>query len=152
MTDTLAPARFDQFVETRNRQVIIDADSCSVVKDLKAIDPTLEARFVDGPEPYFAVYQDIKHSDGRSEQHLVTTVQAYPTRFGTYTGLDARVVERVRKITSPDYDFMKDAEQVKRDYEDAKRRERAEVFGDAAERAAHALRKDLGSTAKAFIK
>ncbi|NCA17935.1 MAG: hypothetical protein EBS90_12990 [Betaproteobacteria bacterium] len=152
MNDTLAPARFDQFVETRNRQVLVDADSCSIVKDLKAIDSTLGVRFVDGPEPFFAIYQDIEHPDGRREQHLVTTAQAYPTSFGTYTGLDARVVERVRQITSPDYDFMKEAEQIKRDYDEAKRRERADAFGDAAEQAAHAIRKDLGIKTKAFIK
>lgn len=152
MNDTLAPARFDQFVETRTRQVLVDADSCSVVKDLKAIDSTLGVRFVDGPEPFFAVYQDIRHPDGREEQHLVTTAQAYPTSFGTYTGLDGRVVERVRKITSPGYDFTAEAEKLKREHDEAKRKERAEVLGEAAERAAHALRKDLGVKSKAFIK
>lgn len=152
MTDTLAPARFDQFVETRNRQVIVDADSCAVVKDLQAIDPTLGVRFVDGPEPYFAIFQDIKHPDGRSEQHLVTTAQAYPTSFGTYTGLDGRIVERIREITHSSYDFAKEAEAKKAQYDADKRREREQIFGEAAERAAHALRKDMGVKTKAFIK
>jgi len=131
--------------------VIVDADSCSVVKDLKAIDPSLEVRFVDGPEPYFAVFQDLS-TESRKEQHLVTTAQAYPTSFGTYTGLDARVVERVRKITNPGYDFMAEAEQIKREHDSAKRREREDVLGEAAERAAHAIRKDLGVKTKAFVK
>jgi len=151
MTDTLSPARFDQFVETRNRQVIVDADSCAIVKDLKAIDPSLEVRFVDGPEPYFAVFQDLS-TESRKEQHLVTTVQAYPTSFGTYTGLDGRLVERIRKITHPSYDFSAEAEKLKREYDADRRRERENALGDAAEQAAHALRKDMGVKTKAFIK
>lgn len=152
MTDTLSPARLDQFVETRNRQVIVDADSCAIVKDLKAIDPSLGVRFVDGPEPYFAVIQDIDHPDGRKDQHLVTTVQAYQTSFGTYTGLDGRVVERIRQITHSSYDFVKEAEANKARWEEERRKERAEVLGEAAEQAAHAIRKDLGVKTKAFIK
>lgn len=151
MNDTLSPARLDQFVETRTRQVIVDADSCAIVKDLKEIDPSLEVRFVDGDEPYFAVIQDLS-TDDRKEQHLVTTVQAYPTSFGTYTGLDGRLLERIRKITSPSYDFMAEAEKSKREWEEARRKEREEVLGEAAERAAHALRKDMGVKTKAFIK
>ena len=151
MNDTLAPARLDQFVETRNRQVIVDADSCAIVKDLKEIDRTLEVRFVDGPEPYFAVFQNLSEN-GRREEHLVTTVQAYPTSFGTYTGLDGRLLERVRKIAHSSYDFMKEAEEGKRKWEEDRRKEREEVYGDMGERAAHALRKDMGVKTKAFIK
>lgn len=152
MNDTLSPARLDQFVETRTRQVLVDADSCAIVRDLKAIDPTFGVRFVDGEEPYFAVVQDIDHPDGRKEQHLVTTVQAYPTSFGTYTGLDGRLLERIRKITSSSYDFMAEAEKSKREWDEARRKEREEVLGEAAERAAHALRQDMGVKTKAFIK
>lgn len=151
MNDTLSPARLDQFVETRNRQVIVDADSCAVVKDLQEIDKTLGVRFVDGPEPYFAVTQTIEHGDGRVEQHLVTTTQAYPTQFGTYTGLDNRVVERVREITHSSYDFMAEAEKNKKEWEDTMRRKREDVLGEMGEQAAYAVRKDMGSTSKAFI-
>ena len=151
MNDTLSPARLDQFVETRNRQVVVDADSCAIVKDLKEIDPSLEVRFVDGPEPYFAVIQDLSEGNHK-EQHLVTTVQAYPTSFGTYSGLDQRVVERVRKITHPSYDFMAEAERNKREWEESMRKAREEKLGEIGEQAAHALRKDLGVKNRAFIK
>ena len=151
MNDSLSPARLDQFVETRNRQVIVDADSCAVVKDLQDIDKTLGVRFVDGPSPYFAVTQTIEHGDGRVEQHLVTTAQAFQTEFGTYAGLDNRIVERVRQVTHSSYDFMAEAEKNKREWEEARRKEREEVLGEMGEQAAFAVRKDLGSTAKAFI-
>ena len=151
MNDTLSPARLDQFVETRNRQVVVDADSCAVVKDLQEIDKTLGVRFVDGPEPYFAVIQTIEHGDGRVDQQLVTTAQAYPTAFGTYTGLDNRIVERIREITHSSYDFMAEAEKNKKDWEERMRKAREEKMGEIAEQAAHALRKDMGVTSKAFF-
>lgn len=149
---TLSPARLDQILETQNRQVIVDADSCSVVKDLKAIDKTLGVRFVDGPEPFFAVYQEIIHPDGREEQHLVTTAQAYMTSFGTYSGLDNRLVERIRRITHSSYDFVAEAEKKKREHDATARKERENMYGEMGEKAAHALRKDLGVKTKAFIK
>jgi hypothetical protein len=152
MNDTLHPAKLDQILETRNRQVVVDADSCTVAGDLKTIDPTLCVRFVDGPQPFFAVYQDIKNPDGSSQQHLVTTAQAYPTSFGTFTGLDNRVVERVREITSPGYDFMAEAAKIKSEYESKQRRAREDKLGEMGEQAAWALRKDLGVKTKAFIK
>ena len=152
MSDSLSPARLDQFVETRNRQVVVDADSCAVVKDLREIDKTLGVRFVDGPNPYFAVFQDIRHEDGSNEQHLVTTTQAYPTAFGTYTGLDERIVDRVRQITHSSYDFMAEAEKNKHEWEESMRKARADKMGEIAEQAAHALRKDMGVKTKAFIK
>jgi hypothetical protein len=152
MNDTLHPAKLDQILETRNRQVVVDADSCTVVGDLRAIDPTLGVRFVDGPEPFFAVYQDIKHPDGSSEQHLVTTAQAYPTAFGTFTGLDNRVVERVRQITSPGYDFMAEAAKMKAEHDSKETQARRDLLGEMGEQAAWAVRKDLGVKTKAFIK
>jgi hypothetical protein len=152
MTDTLQPASLDQFVESRGRQVIVDASSCALVKDLKAIDSTLGVRFVDGEQPYFAVVQDLEFPDGRTEQHLVTTAQAYPTSFGTFTGLDGRVLERVREITSPGYDFAAEAEKSRLEYESSRRAKREDQLGEMGERAAHAIRKDLGVKTKAFIK
>jgi len=152
MNDTLHPAKLDQILETRNRQVVVDADSCTVVGELRAIDSTLCVRFVDGPEPFFAVYQDIKHQDGSSEQHLVTTAQAYPTSFGTFTGLDNRVVERVREITSPGYDFMAEAAKMKAEHDSKETQARRDLLGEMGEQAAWALRKDIGVKTKAFIK
>jgi hypothetical protein len=151
MNDTLSPAKLDQILETRNRNVIVDADSCSVVRDLREIDENLGVRFVDGPQPFFAVYQEINHPDGRVEQHMVTTAQAYPTAFGTYTGLDGRIVDRVREITHDSYDFGKEAEKRRRDFESDQKRKRADQMGEIAEQAAHAIRKDLGSTNRAFF-
>lgn len=151
MKDTLSPARLDQFVETRNRQVIVDADSCAVVKDLQEIDKSLGVRFVDGPEPYFAVIQTIEHGDGRVDQQLVTTAQAYPTAFGTYTGLDERIVERVRKVSHESYDFMAEAEKNKKDWDESMRKAREEKLGEMGEMAAHAVRKDLGSQSRVYF-
>lgn len=151
MNDTLVAAKLDQILETKNRQVIIDADSCALVADLKRIDKSLGVRFVDGPEPFFAVYQDIEHEDGRKEQHLVTTAQAVPTSFGTFTGLDQRIVDRVMKITHPSYDFNADAEERRREHEAKVKRERENELGELGEMAAFAVRKDLGIKTKAFI-
>jgi hypothetical protein len=152
MNDTLSPAKLDQILETRNRHVVVDADSCALVRDLKEIDSSLNVRFVDGPQPFFAVYQDIKHPDGSYEQHMVTTAQAYPTSFGTYTGLDGRILDRVREITHSSYDFAKEAEKKRKEYMDTERRQKEDYLGQLGEQAAHALRKDLGVKTKAFIK
>ena len=152
MNDTLSPARLDQILETRNRHVVVDADTCSVVDDLRRIDKTLGVRFVDGPQPFFAVYQEIEHPDGKIEQHLVTTVQAHLNSFGTYSGLDNRIVERVRKITHESYDFMAKADEKKRKFEADQKNEREQLYGEYGEQAAHAIRKDLGVKTRAFIK
>ena len=152
MNDTLSPAKLDQIVETRNRQVIVDADSCSVVRDLQDIDKNFGVRFVDGPQPFFAVYQNIEHPDGRLEQHLVTTAQAYPTAFGTYAGLDGRIVDRVREISHESYDFAKEAAKRRSEHEAEAKRKRQDYAGEMGEMAAHAVRKDLGSTSRAFFK
>lgn len=152
MNDTLQAAKLDQILQTKNRQVIIDADSCALISDLKRIDKTLEVRFVDGDEPFFCIYQNIDHEDGRNEQHLVTTAQAYPTSFGTFTGLDQRLVDRVMQITHPSYDFGAEASQHKTEHDAKLKRDREDILGEIGEQAAHAMRKDMGVKTKAFIK
>ena len=147
------PAHVDQIRRASDgRMVLIDADAGGVAADLRSIDPGLKVRFGEnGNPPFWAVYHESR--DGR-ETHLVTTAQAYQTASGVWTGLDQRIVDRVREVDShgrSGYDY---AREVERQNERARESNRAvfrERAGEIAEHAAHAIRKDLGSTAKAFI-
>src|SRR4051812_42242161 len=76
------------------RVVYIDDDVCGIAKQIQEINPDLRLAFNEGGE-YFVVYQLVP--DG---EHLVTTAME----------LDARLVERVREISAPDYNLAAELE------------------------------------------
>lgn len=149
----IQPARLDQILQAHDgRMVLIDADVGGVAADLRAIDPCLKVRFAEeAREPCWIVFWESE--DGRTT-YLVTTAQAYLSASGMWTGLDQRIVDRIRMIDPQGrggYDY---AAEIQRQNEqaarDAKHR-RMEMLGELGERAAHAVRKDVGSTARAFV-
>jgi hypothetical protein len=121
--------------------VVVDDDVQNVARDLKDIDKSLRLEY-DPHEEFFVVTQHRVLGDGSVEEHLVTTSRA----------CDQRLVQRVREISDPRYDYAGELEKA----EDAANRAREQKFeeqiGAGSEQLAHALRKDLGlSGGRAFI-
>lgn len=136
---------------------IISADAGGVAADLAAIDPGLKVRFAEnGNPPFWVVYHETEQPDGSTCQELVTTAEAYQTNSGVWEGLDQRIVTRIREIDSESrsgYNYADELEKAERSRHAKARADFAERIGDTAERAAAAVRKDLGSRyrGRAFI-
>lgn len=134
----ISPANIAQVELGRDGRVVtIDDDVLNIAKDLKAIDDKLRLRWVEKAE-YFCVYE--LEEDG--SESLVLTSQE----------LNPQIVERVRQIAHPSYDYVAELDkldaQVDREFNHAQR----ERLGEAAEKLSFAVRKDLGLTNRAFIK
>ena len=147
------PAHVDQVRRgVDGRMDLISADVGNVAADLQRIDPHLKVRFAEaGNPPFFAVYWE--SDDGRTTE-LVLTQRAYLTRSGTWAGLDQRIVKRIEEIDSHGrggYDLAKDLEQNHWLLMRAREQRNHELFGELGEKAAHALRKDLGAKYKGRI-
>lgn len=117
------------------RLVAVDDDVQNVARDLREIDPGLRLRF-DEYQEFYVVY----HVDG-DEESLVTTAQE----------CDQRLVKRAREISRPDYDYGLELEKAEAESKKQADDRFADQTGDVGERLAHALRKDLGLTGRAFI-
>ncbi len=115
--------------------VEVDDDVGGVARDLREIDPGLCLRFSEVGE-YFAIY----HDDGQRESLVLTTKE-----------LDARVVERVRRIDSRDYDYARELDKQDALAEKDRAHENREKVGPIAERLAHAIRKDTDHKGKVFL-
>jgi len=147
------PAHVDQIAQGMNgRMVLIDADVGGVAADLKALDEGLKVRFAERSE-CFVVFHE-KHGDcphnATQDSYLVASVKATPTRSGTYAGLDQRLVDRMRLIdpSKGHYNYADELErQTRRRHEELKQARMA-ILEPVAEKAAHALRKDLGARYK----
>lgn len=134
----ISPANIAQVELGRDGRVVtIDDDVLNIAKDLKEIDDKLRLRWVENAE-YFCVYE--LEEDG--SESLVLTSQE----------LNPQIIERVRQIAHPSYDYAKELDkldaQVDREFDHAQR----ERLGEAAEKLSFAVRKDLGLTNRAFIK
>jgi hypothetical protein len=128
----LSPASLDQLRQSSSgRWMLVDKDVGSVAQQIaeiaadRAISLSLRVSEVTG---IFKVVQII----GDTEQ-LVTSA----------TECDQRLVDSVRKATSPQYDLNAELEQIEREKDSAHEARRQNQLGDAAERLAHAVRRDL---------
>lgn len=144
------PAHIDQIRRgARGAYIEIDKDVGGVAEDLRRIDPHLKVRFAEnGNPPFFAIRYE---SDDGRETYLVMTVQAFRTASGTWAGLDQRVVKRIEQIGHESYDYPAEVERQTIAAREARRDRFRQKIGDTAERAAHALRKDLGTKYKGRI-
>jgi hypothetical protein len=146
----IEPANVDQILCARDgRMVQIHEDAGNVAADLKQIDPHLKVRFAEaGNPPFWAVYHE--SDDGRST-HLVLTAQAHQSSTGAWTGLDQRIVKRVMEIGHSSYDYAAEIEKANQQVTADRHHAFRERVGEQAEKAAHALRKDLGAKYKGRI-
>jgi len=124
----IKPATIDQIIKGRNgKRVVITNDVGDVARQIKEVSPDLELHYNETAQ-YFVVVQ--KHENG---EHLVTTAQE----------LDGRIVERVKQITNPQYNFDIEAAKIEKAEKEAMEKRRKEHIGEVGERLAHGFRKDL---------
>jgi hypothetical protein len=132
--------------------VTIDADVGGVAADLQRIDPHLKVRFGEnGDPPFWAVYWE---SDDCRTTDLVSTHTATLTRSGTYSGLDQRIVDRIREIDPhgrSGYDYAAEVEKQNRLVGERRKEAFREKVAEHGAEAQHALRKDLGVKSRAFF-
>jgi len=124
----IKPATIDQIIKGRNgKRVVITNDVGDVARQIKEVSPDLELHYNETAQ-YFVVVQ--KHENG---EHLVTTAQE----------LDGSIVERVKQITNPQYNFDIEAAKIEKAEKEAMEKRRKEHIGEVGERLAHGFRKDL---------
>jgi hypothetical protein len=135
----IEPATLAQVRAGRDgRSVLIEEDVFDVARQLKAIDHSLRLRWSESGE-HFVVYQLLESED---VEKLVLTAKE----------LSPGIVERVRQITHPSYDYVGEIDRMDKQAEKDKDDRFKEQTGEVGERLAHAVRKDLGATNKAFVK
>lgn len=80
---------------------------------------------------YFVVYQQL--DDGT--EHMVTTAQT----------ADARLVKRIQKIASSQYNFPEEVDRLDKQAKKEADYKFSQQIGEIAERVAHAVRKDMST-------
>ena len=146
----IQPASISQLREAENGQLVeISADVGGVVAGLQRIDAGLKVRLSERGQCFIVRHEnhgDCPHNceGGPGSAYLVKTVQAHRNGFGTWEGLDQRLVDRLLEIGHSSYDYVRALEERDRQAEKARRDRFAEEIGGTAEQAAHALRRDLG--------
>jgi hypothetical protein len=118
------------------RRFLIEDDVLDVARRIKEIDDSLSLQFNERGE-FFVVVQTL--ADG--EEKLVTTAQE----------LDERLIHRLKHITHQSYDYVAEMDRIDKQAEKDSEHRFSEKVGEAGEKAAHALREDLGATNKAFV-
>lgn len=115
------------------RMVVVTDGPHDVARKLREISDVLRLHY----DPYEAVWVVMELQalpDGSTRESLVTTALE----------CDDRLVERVRQIAQPGYDYAGELERVEREADRAHDERRREQVGDVAERLRFALSKDLG--------
>ena len=117
-------ATIDQILRTSEGSLMtVDADVLDIAKQLTEIDPCLRLRY-SGSGGHFVVYEVIDRGPGKPpDEHLVTTAQE----------CDQRILERVRKIRHPDYDFGAELDRLDREREAEVEHRFHEQVGEAGE-------------------
>jgi len=131
----LQPASIAQVRQGKHRRITVEADVGSIVQQIQEIDPRLGVIWDDDGE-FFAVVEQ----DGPKQRLVLTALE-----------LDHRVLERLREISSPDYDYVAEMDRMDREADKEKDHRFMQEVGENAEVMAHALRKDLSYQGKIFI-
>lgn len=111
------------------KMIAIDADVGGVAQAIEAMGKNLKLRYSELGE-YYVVFH--RNPDSGKET-LLTTAQE----------LDHRLVHRLELVTNGTYDYLAELEKLERQKDDEADYLLAQRSGIAAERLAHALRKDL---------
>lgn len=121
-------ATLDQVVRGRGGPlVLIENDVGDVARQLQEIHESLRLRYNQQGQ-FFVVYQ--LTGDG---EKLVTTAQV----------LDARLVEHIRRLVHPSYDFGAEVDRLDAENDRRKDYEFDQKVGEIAEELAHAVRTDI---------
>ena len=131
----LQPASITQVRQGKKRRITVEADVGNVVAQIKEIDPRLGVIWDDDGE-FFAVVEQ----DGPRQRLVLTALE-----------LDHRVLQRLREISSPDYDYVAEMDRIDAVADSEKEHRFKNEVGERAEVMAHALRKDLGYKGKIFM-
>jgi len=131
----LQPASIAQVRQGKKRRITVEADVGSVVAQIREIDPRLGVIWDDDGE-FFAVVEQ----DGPKQRTVLTALE-----------LDHRVLERIRELASPDYDYVAEMDRIDAEADRRKEQRFREEVGENAEVMAHALRKDLGAKYKGRV-
>lgn len=118
------------------RRLLVENDVGSIARQIGEIDPRLSLRYNERGE-FFEV---IETADG-TERRVTTCLE-----------LDGRLLERLRAISDASYDYAGEIDRLDRQAKREVDRRFSEKVGEAGEKAAHALRKDLEYKGKAFVK
>ena len=131
----LQPASIAQVRQGKHRRVTVTADVGSVVKQIQEIDPRLGVIWDEDGE-FFAVVEQ----DGPKQRIVLTALE-----------LDYRVLQRIRELASPDYDYVAEMDKMDQQADKEKEHKFMQEVGENAEVMAHALRSDLEYKGKIFI-
>ena len=135
MSVTIQPATIAQVSMTdRGTVVTIDDDVAGIAAQIREIDEHLVLRYAP-QEEYFVVEHHQAMPDGSMHEQLVLT--------STVCG--QHIVDRLREISSPSYDYAAEIERVEDEAKEAEEERFSERRRDVLERLAHAIRKDTGA-------
>ena len=124
-----------QVRQGKKRRITVEADVGSVVKQIQEIDPRLGVLWDDDGEFFLVVEQD-----GSRQRTVLTALE-----------LDHRVLQRIKEIASPDYDYVAEMDAIDAEADKEKDARFRNEVGENAEKMAHALRKDLQYQGKIFV-
>ena len=135
------PASIEQLLAGRDGRVHrIGADAGGVADELRRIHPGLILQYNELGDHFSVCFES---EDGRDTYLILTAREC-----------DHRITDRIREIDShgrSGYDYAKALEAGSREARDRALAQFRERMGELGERAVHAIRKDLGSTSRAFI-
>jgi hypothetical protein len=118
------------------RLIEIDADVMNICNRIREIDTSLGVDWNEDGN-YFRVYQLVQGG----EKHVVTTTRE----------LTPEVVEEVRRLADPNYDFAGELERLDDKADHDNQHAFHEKSGDVGERLYHAMRKDLQVQDRIFL-
>ena len=113
--------------------VEVGDDVLGIAQDIREIDPSLKLRYSERQD-FWAVYQEECHplTGEVLKKQIVTTSKV----------LTPELVERVRQVTNPSYDFIGEVEKLEKQRKADARPALRESIGEKAEKLAWAMRKD----------
>lgn len=114
----------------------VDEDVGHIAAQIREVDPSLSLHWSEGGGHF-----EVRELCADGKDRLVLTCNE----------LDGRVVERLRQIRHPSYDYMAEIDRLDRQADRDKEHASSERIGEVGEKLAYALRKDLLHTGKAFI-
>lgn len=127
----VAPATLNQVMRGRGGHLItLENDTAKQLAEISShLRFPLKLRYNEQGE-YYAVYQVLENG---VDEHLVTTAQQ----------CDSRLIEKIRKVIHPSYDFAAEVEQEEKKVQKEQDHKFHEQVGEISERYAHAIREDL---------